>query len=346
MSKSKQCRSRVTIRDIADAVGFHFTTVSQALKNSPRIKEETRQKVRDAAERMGYRPDPMLSALMAYRTQKQERTFQGVLAWINCWPEKGYFQKKQGCYSEYWQGAAVRAEELGYMLQAFWLSEPGMRWERLNEIFSARGIQGILIPPVPAGFDMPEFDWDRFQAVCFGYSIHDMRLSRVTANQFHNTKMLYEKLLEKKIVRIGMALDVQLDERVDGQFVAAFMRMNLHRKQRDCLPPFLGQFDSTTNESAFRKYIETHRPEVLIIQDMFICDLLAKMDIHVPDDIGIAMLSRPIDRRDLPGIYENGVAVGRAAVDLLSGMIHRGQRGLPESSTVMLINGEWMDGGT
>jgi hypothetical protein len=34
---------------------------------------------------MGFRPDPYLAGLSAYRQQKRAADFQGVIGWINHW---------------------------------------------------------------------------------------------------------------------------------------------------------------------------------------------------------------------------------------------------------------------
>lgn len=47
----------VTIYDIAKSVGTTHATVSRALHNNPRISDETKEKVRKAAEKLGYRPN-------------------------------------------------------------------------------------------------------------------------------------------------------------------------------------------------------------------------------------------------------------------------------------------------
>lgn len=333
---------RVTLRDIAEEVGMHFTTVSQALKNSPRIRAETRKNIQEKAEQMGYRPDPMLSALMAYRTQQKNRTFQGVLGWINGWPEKNYFSNEGGCYSEYLAGARQRAETLGYKIESFWLREKGLSISRVQSILSARNVQGILIPPIPDDFEMPGFDWNLFHGVCFGYSGHDMRLHRVTANQYHNTLLLYKELLKKGYERIGFALP-QIDDRVDGQFTAAFLLMNLKRKKKDCLPPFLGA-GSDSDTDAFLKYIQRYEPEVLIFHEPLYIDMLKEAGYRIPEDIGVARLSVMPDDKDFAGIYECGLQSGSDAVDSLVAMIQRGEKGLLPHSSVMLTNGEWRDG--
>ena len=59
--------SRVTMRDVARALGVDPSTVSLALRAHPKIPAETRERIRRAAEKLGYTPDPMLGALASYR---------------------------------------------------------------------------------------------------------------------------------------------------------------------------------------------------------------------------------------------------------------------------------------
>ena len=54
MRKSGDC----SIRKIAEATGFHISTVSRALNNHPKISARTAIAVLNAAERYGYRPHP------------------------------------------------------------------------------------------------------------------------------------------------------------------------------------------------------------------------------------------------------------------------------------------------
>ena len=46
---------KVTIQDIADALGLSRNTVSKALNNTGVLAEETRQKILEKAAEMGYR---------------------------------------------------------------------------------------------------------------------------------------------------------------------------------------------------------------------------------------------------------------------------------------------------
>ena len=81
---------RVTLRDVAREAGVSHVTVSRALRNDPTISLSRRSEIKQLSEKMGYRPDPALAALAAYRFANQTHKIQSALAWVNHWdqPEK------------------------------------------------------------------------------------------------------------------------------------------------------------------------------------------------------------------------------------------------------------------
>jgi len=48
---------RVKLKDIAKKSGFDVSTVSRALKDDPRVKEETKKKIKEIAKKLNYIPD-------------------------------------------------------------------------------------------------------------------------------------------------------------------------------------------------------------------------------------------------------------------------------------------------
>src|SRR6202050_596404 len=59
---------RVTIRDVAEAAGVSVGTASKALNGQGKLRAETRERVMQAAERLGFAPNPMAQALLAGRS--------------------------------------------------------------------------------------------------------------------------------------------------------------------------------------------------------------------------------------------------------------------------------------
>lgn len=59
---------RVTIKDIAEHLLISVSTVSRALSNDKNIRKETKEKVLEAAEELGYKPNPVATNLKYGRT--------------------------------------------------------------------------------------------------------------------------------------------------------------------------------------------------------------------------------------------------------------------------------------
>jgi DNA-binding LacI/PurR family transcriptional regulator len=61
-------RQSVRISDVAAAAGVSITTVSHALNDKGRLTDETRRRVREVAERLGYQPSALARGLAGGRT--------------------------------------------------------------------------------------------------------------------------------------------------------------------------------------------------------------------------------------------------------------------------------------
>ncbi len=214
---------RITVRDIAAKAGVHFTTVALALRDSPMLNAETKRRVKELAESMGYRPDPMLASLVAYRQGKRGAGIQASLAWINQWetPEDLRFYKE---FDNYWLGAAEAASRLGYRLEEFrW--PHGKSGKRLQTILQTRGVRGILIPPHRDGLDLSGFDWSQFSLVKFGASVMTVRAHEVTSDQGHCSRLAYVKAAELGYRRIGYVSDIRFEHNTRGHFRDPIIRI-------------------------------------------------------------------------------------------------------------------------
>lgn len=72
-----------SLRELARSLGLSHTTVSEALRDSPRVKASTRERVLKAAREVGYRHNPLAGALMSEMRRSRSGTFRGVIAVID-----------------------------------------------------------------------------------------------------------------------------------------------------------------------------------------------------------------------------------------------------------------------
>jgi LacI family transcriptional regulator len=335
-------KQRVTLRDIADAAKVHYSTVSLALRNSPRLSPDVRKRVKDIAEKMGYVPDPMLSALNAYRKTTGSVHYQATLAWINNWINPKELRSID-TFNDYFLGASQRARQMGYEIEEFALHDPGMNPDRLMSILRSRNIQGLLLPPQPLPRTGIDFDFSRFATVAFGYSFYPQILHAVTNHQMHSMMLSLENLYRVGYRRIGVFLDGFIDEKADHNYSMAYWLFNRKQHLRSVVPPLI---QSKRSDAELSRWINKYHPDVIVTHFLDLPKKLREMGIQVPQDIGFAHLSVSRDNKTVSGIYENGTVIGMTAVDLLIGMLQRGELGVPEIPIRILVESVWNPGQT
>jgi LacI family transcriptional regulator len=331
---------RVTMRQVAERAGVHSTTVSLALRNHASLPEATRLRLQKLAQEMGYRPDPMLNALMVYRSQNKKPGYRATLAWVsNHFTRRGW--AKVSTFDLYHQGARQRATQLGYELEEFWLREPGLTPERATSILTSRGISGLILVPQPRPKMRVRLDWNLFSAVSFGFSIASPQLHVVTNDQFHAMTAVIRRMRIHGYRRIGLVLNLSDDERSNHRWTGAYLAHAQHWPAENHIPIF---FQDDPMSSDFPAWIDNYRPEAIISYANLTARIQA-LGLRVPQDVGFATYSTTLDNF-VSGIDENPFLTGSAAVDLVVGMIQRGEQGIPPVRQCVLVEGTWNEGGS
>jgi len=332
---------RPTLRDIGRKTGFHYSTISLALRDHPRIPESTKRIIRQAAEDLGYRPDAMLSALCAYRLTKRLPREQTVIAWLtNHRTRAGW--RDSACTRDYFEGASQRAAERGYQLETFWLSEPGMTGQRMSKILWTRGIQGVLIPPQEhlTGIDLA---WDNLSAVTFGYTLLTPRLHLVSSHEYRTMGSLFVELEKRHYRRVGLVNLREHDIRVDNNWLAAYLVEQASLSRENRLPPLvLKQWDA----KKLLSWVERYRPDAIVTRLPEVLHSLRCAGYAVPGDIGVAYHTLNERSCCFSGMRKNSFQIGVMAVDLLVDMLHRNERGIPPRPYMLMVEGSWVEGET
>jgi DNA-binding LacI/PurR family transcriptional regulator len=291
---------------------------------------------------MGYKPDPMLTALSAYRTQIKKPAYHATIAWVN----NNYTRVWNDCatFDLYFKGAHERAAQMGYQLEEFWLREPGITPKRASTILRSRGISGLIIAPQPKPKMRVRLDWDDFSAVALGYTTAWPQLNIVTNHHFHSMTTVVRHLRAYGYRRIGVAVHLGHDGRSNHAWSGAFLALQQlwPAKQRVPILSVEGATKANVDE-----WIKKHHPDAIISFDSMVI-WLRELGYRIPEDIGFATyLGSPVDEnRDITGVDENAFQTGYAAVDLLVGMMHRSERGVPKVPQCLLVEPTWKEGKT
>jgi DNA-binding LacI/PurR family transcriptional regulator len=114
----------VSIKDVARAAGVSTTTVSHALNDKGRLPEATRERVRRAAQELGYRPSAIARGLVSGRT--------GVLGLAASVPDlvQDTFASIE-YFSKIIHGATAEATRRGHALVVVPATDEGEVWQRI-----------------------------------------------------------------------------------------------------------------------------------------------------------------------------------------------------------------------
>jgi len=334
----------VRLQDIADRAGISRAAVSLALRNHASIPAQTRARVEALARELGYRPNPLVSALMSYQrsTRERRKTHLALALIVNFSRRSAWGQYLS---EDLLSTAAARAEQHGYNLDEFWLGDLKLSPQRLGSVLFQRNVPGLIVAPLPAPQGELALDWSRFASVAIGYSLSQPRLHRVTTNRFQAMRLAVGRLLERGYTRLGLAMHENQDARVNHQWGAAFVWEQQQLPLRDRTVPFIVE-EQEWNFNRFRLWYDQNGPEVVLGYDPTIVQWLKRIGRQVPDNTGFVHLWNPDRTGTFAGIYHDPPAIGAAAVDFLVGMIQRNERGLPAAPQTLLLEATWLNGAT
>lgn len=335
-----------TVRDLAAKIGVSRATVSMALRNHPRLSEETRKRVQEEAAKLGYKPNALVSALMTQvRGRQLNRRGEG-LAFLTAYKEKDEWQGST-TVSACFEGARRQAERLGYRLEHYWLGALGGQSAQVARTLRARAVRGSILAPVPLDLGPVDLRWGSSLVVAIGYSFRQQALHRVTHNQFNGMLACYERLRRMGRKRIGLALHREADDRVHHYWMAGFYTGR--QVHGGASVPMLFQddwHDRAQDRAQFLDWFARHKPDAIIgiLPDLPL-KWLKTAGAKVPDEVSYVGLDLdPSQVGRIAGVRQHSESIGAAAVDLVAGGLQRNDLRLPAHPQLIHMEGEWCEG--
>ena len=323
---------RITIKDVAEEVGVSFSLVASVLRGERRAAAATAERIREAAERLGYRPQVAGSLLARARQERSAR--EGMkLGWVTRLPSSW----KRGNRRREADLVATAAAKLGFGLEWIELSEAASDRAVSRELYH-RGIEGLLLGYVAPLGELPDFEWDKFCVVMTKPLVTPSPFHRVQPDHFRAVEMAWRHARAQGYRRIGLAVG-EHDPMVADDMVRQAAALWWVRRDEGGVPPLLG---SHQDRESFLGWFHQHRPEAVIGFSPQMARWLEESGVRIPRDSGFLSLLRPEDERERQRFAHCGTHHGEAlevAVSLLEDQLRLGVRGFPQRPLEVVVPG-------
>jgi len=188
-------RRKITLKQIARELDVSISTVSKALKDSPEISEDTKQKIQAFAKLYNYRPNNIALSLKNRKTNTI-----GIII-----PEIVHH-----FFSKVIRGVELVANQRGYNV-IIGLSNESFSKEVINMEMLANGsIDGFIISISKETQQLQDYHHfnetmnQGMPIVMFDRVVSDINCDKVVVNDFNGAKRAVEKLIENKCENIAL----------------------------------------------------------------------------------------------------------------------------------------------
>lgn len=321
---NKDHTRRPSIIDVARVAGVSHATVSRVLNESGRVRPETAVRVREAIAKTGYSPDPLMSALAAYRTRQGQTRGYANLAFLD---RDGTPYSRQVL-----EGIREEAALHGYSVETHLLTRDEKKQLRLGRVLYSRGVRGLLFGPSHDEWVFPAWNWDAFAMVSLGGVIHQPVMHTVCLNYFDGIYSATCRLIEAGCRRIGFAVDPRMEARTGhrwlGGYAAAMGARQLH--------VFQGKLPARQEE--FAQWCQRKRLDAVLT-------LHGELASVWPGRRERFILLNYVDAQadaSIPHLFLDPRQIGAEGVRFLHQLLLRQEYGLPGQAKKTEIPGAWI----
>ena len=336
--------AKVTMREVAEACGVSKMAVSLALRGHPSVPPETQERIREAAERLGYNLNPYLSRLMAQiRTHPAQRKCLSV-AFLNHFPGR-FLDAKAEPLKLFYKGAIARAQQRGFVI--YEMSRPfGEREQKAQRAKLLNlGVDGVLVFPFEEPLGARQLDWKSYPAVTLGYTYQGNECHRVCCDYFRNAKIVIEALVRHGRKRIGYITSPWVHTRTFGRFTGGILSAAHDPGAPTILKPlWMSEFSA----EAILRYVRRERCDALVYFENFPVVEALREKLRIPEDLAVVScsLTEGEMKQGTAGVYEEAAKVGLRAFDYLEALILSSSKEVQDPANEVLVHGSWRPGRT
>lgn len=333
---------------IAREVGVSKNTVSLALRHDPQIPAATREKIQAAAHRLGYTSNPVVAHLMAELRKSATSRSRHTLALLNANGDPEAF-RTHPTIPVYVAGVHRRAEVMGYGVDHFWLHDSTLDGRRLNRILRTRGIRGVIVAGLMEDNQLPARflpTWQRHACVVTGVRTHAPTLSFCCVDHHALVLQACEQVLALGYRRPALVIDDRIDRLVERRFSSGMFIGQQALAPAERIAPFHDVEAARTDPGLFYAWFQREKPDVIFTLYNVVRRWLEARGLRVPADVGLIQLERRRDHTDWAGLEQHNDRTGEAAVDMVIGLLHANELGVPAYPRATMIGATWVSGRT
>jgi LacI family transcriptional regulator len=346
-SSADERKVRVTIKDVAKVAGVHFTTVSLALRNHPSIPATTRDHIKAAADKLGYIPNPVFSALTHFHLNGRVRAQPPRIAYVinNSLETGAMLYRHQGAFLE---GAQQQARVLGYEVELLAVGDGNHDSRSLERYLLAHNIQGVVIAAFEPGFASLSINWDNYAVVKINSLHMEPRAPMVANDQRQDVRLAFQRMHSLGYRRIGLAVGRADEDGTEHRYTAGYLTEQATVPVADRIPELLFPYNSSPAHVSeiLGKWIRQHHIDAVLCNWSIVDDLIERAGFRVPQDVACACLCLLDKDNRNAGVCPNLRMVGVKAISLLTTLLKSGDRGVPEYASRTYVRSYWQDGET
>lgn len=335
-----------TIKDVAQAAGVHFTTVSMALRGHPAIAARTRSRIENVAHLIGYKRNEVFASLSRQRKDHQLTYPIPTLLYLGRVRRvRDFYQMDH--HQQLILGAKREANALGYQLKICLVGPAsGIAPEALQKYLARTTAAGLIIGAWDPALEVPSVDWEDIPAVKIDSRHVPAPVPFVSFDQMKCVIESYRKLSALGYRRIGLALGEKDEDATDGLHLSGWVVVQNEYPKLAKIPPLLfpqsGTFPAVVQ--LLKAWLRQHRIDVVMCNWKSIPEMLQTLKDPKLSRLGCVCLCRGMTQHQIAGITPNLDLVGQRAVSLLGSIIHAPPDKLAASPLTSYVDGTWYDG--
>jgi len=339
-------RNLVTIAVLAKELGLGKATISLALRDDPRIRKQTRERVQCHADKRGYAANPMVAHVMSQLRSARVSEYRATVALINVAPREDAIRSSVA-FRAMADGFRKRAAELSYLVEDLWIGDEIFADpDRLKKVFLTRKIEGMAFVGMLERAHLPDpvhAVLSRSVFVGLGVRLTQPLVHCCANNQYNTALLATQKMLSKGFFRVGLVKSLSIDRALDGRISMGFRRaLEEAGWKEDNARRMIWRFQP--NDSVgFLRWCDEAKPDVILTMHTDVAGWL-KSAPGGARKIALAHLDWNPSFEGWAGMNQHNDKVGSFGAELLTAHLARRDLGLPDAVKTMLVESEWVDG--